>query len=69
MFNSIRENYDLCCKFSYDGSIQKWTYFFVSGKDNAVDVSEVAKHFGGGGHAAAASCQTPYNIFSDECEQ
>ena len=65
MFNSIRENYDLCCKFSYDGSIQKWIYFFVSGKDGALDVSEVAKQFGGGGHAAAAGCQTTYNIFDN----
>lgn len=63
MFNSIRENYDLCCKFSYDGSIHKWTYFFVSGKDGVLDVSEVAKHFGGGGHAASAGCQTDYLIF------
>jgi oligoribonuclease NrnB/cAMP/cGMP phosphodiesterase (DHH superfamily) len=69
MFNEIKEKYDICCKFSYDGSIQKWIYFFVSGKDNAVDVSEVAKHFGGGGHALAAGCQTTFNIFSDECEK
>lgn len=68
MFNEIRENYDLCCKFSYDGSIQKWTYFFVSGKDNALDVSEVAKHFGGGGHAAAAGCQTDYLIFDNNID-
>jgi hypothetical protein len=68
MFNSIREKYDLCCKFSYDGSIQKWTYFFVSGKDNAVDVSEVAKHFGGGGHALAAGCQTDYLIFDNNID-
>lgn len=68
MFNSIRENYDLCCKFSYDGSIQKWTYFFVSGKDGALDVSEVAKHFGGGGHALAAGCQTDYLIFDNNID-
>lgn len=65
MFNSIRDQYDVCCKFSYDGSIQKWVYFFVSGKDNAVDVSELAKFYGGGGHAAAAGCQTTYNIFDN----
>ncbi len=64
MFNSIRENYDVCCKFSYDGSIQKWTYFLVSG-NGSVDVSEIAKKFGGGGHAMAAGCQTDYIIFDN----
>ena len=65
MFNPIRQNYDLCCKFSFDGSIQKWIYFFVSGKDNALDVCELARKFDGGGHAAAAGCQTDYIIFDD----
>lgn len=63
MFNSIKDKYPMFCKFSYDGSIEKWTYFFVSGKDNGVDVSEIAATFGGGGHAAAAGAQLPYNIF------
>lgn len=67
MFNDIRESYDLCCKFSYDGSIQKWTYFLVSG-NGSVDVSEVAKHFGGGGHAAAAGCQTDHLIFDENID-
>ena len=63
MFNSIKDQYPMFCKFWYEGSIQKWKYFFVSGQDGSVDVSEIAKKFGGGGHAAAAGAQTDYIIF------
>lgn len=63
MFNTIRDQYPMFCKYSYDGSIHKWRYFLVSGQDGSVDVSEVARSFGGGGHAAAAGCQTDDLIF------
>ena len=54
------------CKFHYDGSIQKWSYFFAAGEgEDAVDVSEIAKFYGGGGHQKAAGAQTPFNIFND----
>lgn len=69
MFNSIKDQYPMFCKFSYDGSIQKWTYFFAAGEgEDAVDVSEIAKFYGGGGHAKAAGAQTPFNIFDKQYE-
>ena len=64
MFNSIKDQYPMFCKFSYDGSIEKWTYFFIGGEGpDGVDVSEIAKKYGGGGHVKAAGAQTKRNIF------
>ena len=69
MFNSIKDQYPMFCKFSYDGSIQKWTYFFAAGEgEDAVDVSKIAKFYGGGGHQKAAGAQTPFNIFDKQYE-
>ena len=64
IFNSIKEEYPMFCKFSYDGSIEKWCYFFVTGKGDEVDVSKIAAHYGGGGHKKAAGAQTDINIFN-----
>lgn len=66
MFNSIKDEYPMFCKFSYDGSIEKWCYFFVSGKNDEVDVSEIARFYGGGGHAKAAGAQNTINIFRSD---
>lgn len=51
------DDYQMVCKFGYDGSIHKWRYtLYQSDKiDNIVDVSEIAKHYGGGGHRGAAA--------------
>lgn len=66
MFNSIKDQYPMFCKYSYDGSIQKWVYFFAAGEgEDAVDVSKIAKFYGGGGHQKAAGAQTPFNIFDN----
>lgn len=43
------DNYDLFIGFSFDGS--KWKYSLRSTK---IDVSEIAKKYGGGGHKGAA---------------
>ena len=55
----------MVCKFGYDGSIHKWRYtLYQSDKiDNIVDVSEIAKRYGGGGHRGAAGFVLDYNIF------
>lgn len=47
------EDYDLLVSFSYDGKI--WNYSLRSTK---IDCAELAAHFGGGGHKAAAGCST-----------
>lgn len=51
------DEYPMVCKFGYDGSIGKWRYTFYSSDkiDNAVDVSVIAKRYGGGGHRGAAA--------------
>jgi len=46
--NKIKE-YDLCIGFIFDG--EKWTIGLYSEK---IDVSEIAKEYGGGGHTGAA---------------
>jgi hypothetical protein len=67
MFNAIKDKYPMFCKYSYDGSIQKWSYFFAAGEgEDAVDVSKIAKFYGGGGHMKAAGAQLPFNIFEDK---
>jgi len=48
--------HDLMCCYFYDGSVGKWIHSFYSTK-KSVDASEVAKLYGGGGHAGAAGCQ------------
>jgi len=53
IFKSIwnSEKYDVMCKFNYAGN--KWEYSLYTEKDN-IDVSEIAKKYGGGGHKGAA---------------
>lgn len=48
--------YPICCKFHYDGINKIWRYSLYSSDldENAVDVSEIAKSYGGGGHKHAA---------------
>ncbi len=49
-FNSINDGtYDILIPFSFNG--EKWTYSLYS---NIIDVSEIAKKYGGGGHAGAS---------------
>jgi len=49
-FDSINDgSYDILIPFSYNG--EKWTYSLYS---KTVDVSELAKKYGGGGHASAS---------------
>ena len=59
------DDYQMVCKFGYDGSIHKWRYtLYQSDKiDNIVDISEIAKHYGGGGNRGAAGFVLDYNIF------
>ena len=59
------DEYQMVCKFGYDGSIHKWRYTLYSSdkNDNIVDVSDIAKHYGGGGNRGAAGFVLDYNIF------
>lgn len=56
---------DYLCDFSI-----LWTFhldkkeYVLSFRSNSVDVSEIAKIFGGGGHKFAASCSIPHNKYS-----
>lgn len=68
IFGEKYNEYPMVCKFGYDGKIHMWRYTFYSSehRDDAVDVSTVAKEFGGGGHEHAAGCILPYNLFTDD---
>ena len=61
------DEYPMVCKFSYDGSINKWRYtFYSNGKDPNVDCGEIARlFFAGGGHHSSSGGQLDYNYFED----
>lgn len=60
-FKSLEKDYDIWIAFVYDGS--HWRYSLYSTK---VDVSEIAKKYGGGGHRGAAGFTLEQNIFEKE---
>ena len=53
LFDSIKEDYDIMMPFIFDG--KKWTISLYTKKD--IDVSMLAKKYGGGGHKQAAGFQ------------
>lgn len=52
LFDSVEKDYDIMIPFVFDG--KQWT---VSLYSNKVDVSKIAKKYGGGGHKGAAGFQ------------
>jgi len=53
LFDSVVEDYDIMAPFCFDG--KQWTVSLYTKKD--IDVSEIAKKYGGGGHKKAAGFQ------------
>ena len=62
-FGELIEQYDVCVLFHFDGTTKDWKYSIYS-KDGGVDVSEIAKAFGGGGHEHASGFRTQILIFA-----
>jgi oligoribonuclease NrnB/cAMP/cGMP phosphodiesterase (DHH superfamily) len=54
LFDSIIEDYDIMAPFAFDG--KQWTVSLYTKKDE-IDVSEIAKKYGGGGHKKASGFQ------------
>ncbi len=54
-FGTLMDRYDFCASFIFDGKL-----FTVSLYSQTIDVSEICKKFGGGGHTGAAgfTCET-----------
>lgn len=50
LFDSVKEDFDIMAVFSYDGNL--WKVSLFTKKD--IDVGEIAKKYGGGGHMKAA---------------
>jgi uncharacterized protein len=59
-FGKNINKYDCCITFSFDG--KKWNYGIYSTK---IDVSEIAKKFGGGGHRGASGYSTEKLILGE----
>lgn len=57
-------DYDIFIPFSYNG--EKWTYSLYS---KTIDVSEIAKKYGGGGHKGAAGFSSTELLFKKVPEQ
>ena len=51
LFDSVKEDYDIMMPFVFDG--KKWIVSLYTKKEN-IDVSEIAKKYGGGGHRKAS---------------
>ena len=62
-FGDRFEEYDFVMDFHYDGKEKVWTYSLYTSKSN-VDVSVIAKKYGGGGHAKAAGFQSKKPLFT-----
>lgn len=54
MFDTVKEDYDIMMPFVFDG--KRWTVSLYTKKKD-IDVSELAKRYGGGGHKQAAGFQ------------
>lgn len=54
LFDSVSEDYDIMMPFVFDG--KQWTVSLYTTKPE-IDVSEIAKKYGGGGHKKAAGFQ------------
>jgi len=64
LFGDKYIEYDFVCKFSYDGSVNKWQYSFYSNGNSHFNCAEICqKYFNGNGHAHAASGFVNYNFF------
>ena len=60
-FKSIDDgSYDILMPFSYNGKHKNWSYSMYS---KTVDVSVIAKKYGGGGHKGASGFTTDELIF------
>ena len=60
-FKSIDDgSYDILMPFSYNGKHKNWSYSMYS---KTVDVSVIAKKYGGGGHKGASGFTTDKLIF------
>lgn len=59
------EDVDICLLYYYDGT--KYCYHIYSTKSH-IDVSEIAKHYGGGGHKGAAGFFSDQILFTKEGE-
>lgn len=65
-FKSVDDgSYDILMPFSFNGRNGTWTYSMYS---KTVDVSNIAKKFGGGGHKGAAGFNTDQMIFERKGE-
>ena len=65
-FKSVDDgSYDILMPFSFNGRNGTWTYSMYS---KTVDVSEIAKKYGGGGHKGAAGFNTNRLIFERKGE-
>ena len=54
VFDSVKDDYDIMICYGYTGNL--WTISLYTTKDD-IDVSIIAKKYGGGGHHNAAGCQ------------
>lgn len=65
IFGDMIQNGDIYMIYHYNGRIQKWTCSLYTG-ENGIDVSGIAKYYGGGGHAHAAGFQLEHMNYDSD---
>lgn len=58
VFGDKYKQYDAVILFGFDGKAGEWKYSIYAHDDSPVDVSKIAKKYGGGGHVHAAGFRT-----------
>lgn len=67
VFGENINEHDMVCLLEYDGRNSCYTYSIYS-KADGIDVSEIAKQYGGGGHIHASGFTLTYNLFDKKVE-
>ena len=66
IFDSVTDDYDMMVIFWFDG--EYYNYSFYSKGEDAVDVSKIARYYGGNGHVNAAGCRSKEMLFPKHAE-
>lgn len=61
VFDSVTDDYEMMVVYWFDGEF--FNYSFYSHKESGVDVSEIARAYGGNGHPNAAGCRAKEMLF------
>ena len=65
IFGDLLNNYPMCCRFFYDGKMDRWTYVLYSSdkyEGDKADILSKAKMFGGGEYDGEVMFFSSFNV-------